>query len=315
MNNKLPSAKSIAEEIPNHQILPSTVRIEINDKIVKVLFRKAHEVNGNFGVLAKKSKSKKSKVNQSGDVLIEYTVSTNSGDATVILDEFDRAVLGVCISEQKAGNLYTTVNAIFRALIGEVGNVGVRPMTNQSSAIRNSIKKLMGTIVNFQNLGKSLAELGYIDDASQFKIKASSLLPAILLDCRVNGQMMTDVLYFERESPLLEIAERMNQIVRYPHELLNVPNQNNTPRVIALKNYAMRRICEIKLHKQLTPTITFADVFKKIHIENSPRQVKADARNVLVQLFEHLKAEEFIKDFKLVQERGKFVSIKFSFNS
>ena len=319
MTKKLPSAKSIAEEIPNHQIFPSTVRVEINDKIVKVLFRKEHDVTGKFGVLEKKSSKKnkhqKSKGNQSSDVLIKYTISTNSGDATIILDEFDRAVLGVCISEQKAGNLYTTVNVIYRALIGEVGNVGIRPMSNQSSAIRNSIKKLMGTIIDFANLAESLVELGYVDDVNQIKIKTSSILPAILLDCKINGQLLTDVLYFDRQSPLLEIAERKNQIVRYPHELLNVPNQRNTSRVIALKNYVMRRICEIKLHKQLTPTITFDDVFKKLHMENSPRKVKADVRSVMVKFFDHLKEKKFIEDFKLTQEHGKCISIKFSFIS
>lgn len=319
MTTQLPSAKSIAEEIPNHQILPSTIRVEINDKIVKVLFRKEHNVNGNFGVRAKRSakktKQQKSKGNQSNEVIITYTISAINGDATIILDEFDRAVLGVCISEQKAGNLYTTVNSIFRALIGEVGNVGIRPMKDQCSAIRNSIKKLMGTTIDFLNLEKALVELGYIDDVSQFKTKLSTLLPAVLLDCKVNGQMMKDVLYFERESPLLEIAERMNQIIRYPHELLNVPSQNNTPRVIALKNYVMRRICEIKIHKQLSPTITFDDVFKKLRLENSSRKVKADVRNVMVKFFDHLKEKNFIEDFELIQERGKFISIKFSFNS
>lgn len=321
MTKKLPSEKTIAEDIQNNQIYPSTVRVEINDKIVKVLFRKEHDVTGKFGVLEKKSSKKnkhqKSKGNQSSDVLIKYTISTDSGDATIILDEFDRAVLGVCISEQKAGNLYTTVNVIYRALIGKVGNVGIRPMNNQFSAIRNSIKKLMGTIVDFSNLAESLVELGYIDDVNQIKIKTSSILPAILLDCKINGQLLTDVLYFDRQSPLLEIAERKNQIIRYPHELLNVPNLRlqNTPRVIALKNYVMRRICEIKLHKQLTPTITFDDVFKKMHIENSVRSVKADVRSVMVKFFDHLKKQNFIEDFELVQERGKFVSIKFTFNS
>ncbi len=47
---------------------------------------------------------------------------------------------------------------------------------------------------------------------------------------------------------------------------------------------------------------------------NSPRNVKLDARNAIVKLFEHLKENKFISEFEFVQVRNKFVSIKFSFS-
>ncbi len=77
----------------------------------------------------------------------------------------------------------------------------------------------------------------------------------------------------------------------------------------------MRRICEIKLHKQLTPTITFDDVFSKCRISHTSREVKRDVRNAIIKLCDYLKAQNFIADFQVVQQRQKFIAIKFSFNS
>lgn len=65
----------------------------------------------------------------------------------------------------------------------------------------------------------------------------------------------------------------------------------------------------------MIPTITFADVFEKCRMENSPRNVKMDARNAIKKLFEHLKENNFIIDFELVRnpQTQKFVSIKFTY--
>ena len=89
--------------------------------------------------------------------------------------------------------------------------------------------------------------------------------------------------------------------------------QKNTPRIITLKKYVMRRICEIKLHKQLYPTITFADVFKKCRMTNAARDAKLDARNNIIKLFEHLQEKNFIKSFELEKRNGAFYSIKFTY--
>ena len=171
----------------------------------------------------------------------------------------------------------------------------------------------MRTIVNFQNIGESLQHLGYIDEDKTFKIKTASILPACELDCTINGQFVENVLYFDRMSPLLELAETKNQIVRFPSELLDVPNQNNTPLIIALKTYVLRRVAEVKLHKQMTPTITFDDVFKKCRLNKADKYKKADARNAILKLFEHLKNKSFITAYE-VEKRGNFVhGIQFSF--
>ena len=240
-----------------------------------------------------------SKSSKHDPVFCSFTLQNAEGfENDTPLNEFDRAVLGILISEFLAGNHFSTVNIIFRALIGKVGDQNVRPMKNQKSAIFNSLFKLMGTVVDFQNLSDVLKGLHYSDkDGNFISLRSSNLISIDILDAKVNGQILNDVIFFKDNSPLFLIADAKNQIVRYPHALLDVPNLNNTPRIISIKKYVLRRICEIKLHKLL----------------DCPRNVKMDARNSIINLFHHLQEKNFIADFQIILQRQKFVAVKFSF--
>jgi len=308
---KLPDAETVGEELQNVQVSPTGIRVEVNDKLSKVIFKRNYDTSTEYKIVERKAKKTKSgKVK--AKVTTNYTVINENGE--VKLTEFDRAVLSVCISEQKAGNRYTTINMIFRALTGRVGEVAVVPYPKQRDEIEKSIKRLMGTIVDFKNLGGALKELGYTTSVEDGNIKASSLLPAMLLDIKINGQEVKDVLYFDRESPLLALAEKKNQIVRYPAELLDVPDQNNTPLIISLKTYVLRRVAEIKAHK-MTPTITFDDVFKKCGIGEANRHKKIDARESVLKLFEHLRNKNFITSYEVVKRGVNVYAINFTYNS
>ena len=300
-NDVIPlDSAGVEKKIENQQIYPATSRVEINDKFAKIAFQHKFFVNKNYRLIEKKNFKPKGKNKPPQKLITNFSLSGGNGDE-VALTEFDRAVLSACISEYKAGNLYTTVSIIFRALIGDVGNQNARPRPNQYQAIVQSLASLMGAIVNFKDLDSSVEQLGYVPSANLVNIKQSAILPAVLLDCNINGQFVEDVLYFDRQSPLLERAEIFNQIVRYPTELLDVPNQNNTPLIITLKNYVIRRIAEIKLHKNLQPTITFADVFKKCNLDKANRHKQFDARNAIIELFEHLKIQKFIKSYEILK--------------
>ena len=300
-NDVIPlDSEAVVQKLQNVQIFPATTRVEINDKFSKVAFQHKFLVNKNYRLIEKKNFKPKGKNKPAHKLITNFFLSGGNGDE-VALTEFDRAVLSACISEYKAGNLYTTVSIIFRALIGQIGKVGIVPRTNQRNAIVQSLANLMGAIVNFKDLDKTVEELGYVPSANLVNIKQSAILPAVLLDGYINGQFVEDVLYFDRQSPLLERAEIFNQIVRYPTVLLDVPNQNNTPLIIMLKNYVIRRIAEIKLHKNLQPTITFNDVFTKCKVDNTNRHKQFDARNAIIELFEHLKIQKFIKSYEILK--------------
>ena len=285
------------------QITPSTVCVEPNDSVIKAIFsNQGKKIN-----VTEKHKSKKKAA----------VVSNIEVQGDTPLDEHARAVFGVLVSENIIENRYTTVNIIHRALIGRPGqaDAGFYPKKDQESAIINSVKKLMGTVVDFSDAAESWKKLKYTDnDGNELFFAAENLLSAGILNAKVNGQKVEGVIYFKENSPLFHIANAKSQVIRYPHALLNVPNQNNTPLVITLKKYVMRRICEIKLHSQLKPTITFNDVFSKCKVNADDKKKRQRARNVIIKFFEHLKTQNFISDFQVKKEGRQFSKITFKFD-
>lgn len=295
----------------NVQICPAKVRVVPNVKLIKNItdfdaddYREL--IGGAKGGVIEKRNHKKF-----GEVTTIYKIGNADGyDDESPLTEFDAAVLSACLSEQKIGNLDTTSAIILRALTGktrETSNGAVNK--NQRAEILHSLTKLMQTIIDI-DLSETNKALGYNDCKNQ-RLR-SPILPCKFVTTSINGQHVNDVIYFLDKSPVMIIAEQRNQILRYDTELLDVPGQNNTPRVITLKNYIMRRIMEIKLHK-MTPTLTFADIFKRARISDTAREAKVDARNVVSKFFEHLKAKGVVKSFEFVKRGVSIYAVRFAF--
>ena len=323
--SKLIGKKSSAEQLQDHaeqlidilkvQLTPSTMCVEPNDVFIKTVFnacRSAYKalLGGKFYNIKEKRKTQKKDA-----IYSKLEIQNVEGyDNDLPLNECDRAVLGVIISEYLVDNLYTTVNIIHRALIGKPGQVAIVPRKNQKEAIINSVIKLMSTVVDFSGVNDSLKELKYTDkNGNEITLRASNLLLADIIDAKINGQEMEGVIFFKANSPLFQIADAKDQVIRYSHALLNVPNQNNTPLVIALKKYVMRRICEIKLHKNLTPTITFDDVFTRCRLGKVSRDQEHNARKVILKFLEHLKGQKVITDFQVKKRGNAIYGVTFSF--
>ena len=269
-------------------IRPSRTRVEINDKLAKVIFKLSDEgtdelLSGDtFRIVEKRSK-------KFGETM------------------FDRFVLAVCISEWLAGNRYTTVAIIYRALTGKIGKKDSKPSVTQRKAIIESLEILMSRIVDYG--AEDICQVMGYNNGNPFVGKAP-LLPATYIDfSALNGESDT-LIFFTDEPPLLKMAQIKKQLVSYNALLLDMPSQN-TPMNIASKNYTMLRIQEIILHKQLTPTITFADVFKKLRIENAHVEIKRRIREYIIAFFEHLKTEGVVKSFEVVKHGNTFYGIKF----
>ena len=98
----------------------------------------------------------------------------------------------------------------------------------------------------------------------------------------------------------------------YDNSLLDVRNMNNSRMNIGAKHYAMRRVQESSLHRQMSPTIKLADYFNKLNIENASNKTKMDAREVLVTFFEHLQAKGVIKSFELTKKGNIFDALHFT---
>lgn len=295
----------------NVQIYPSKVRVVPNVKLIKNISRLSAEsyqdmLNGGNGGIIEKRNHKKF-----GDVITTYKIFNADGyDDESPLTELDAAVLSACISEQKVGNEDTTTAIILRALTGktrETSNGTVNK--NQREAILHSVTKLMQTIIDIDSSETNKA-LGYNNGKPQ--THRAPILPCEFVTIEINGQPVNDVIHFYRESPIMTIAEARNQILRYDTDLLDVPGQNNTPLVIVLKNYIMRRIAEIKLH-HMTPTLTFDDIFERARIFDANKHVKLDARNIIEKFFAHLQEQNAVKNFELVKKGNQIYAVKFAF--
>lgn len=299
------------------QITPSTMCVEPNDVFIKTVFNACKSAYSQLLGGKYYNVKEKRKTTKKDPVFSKLQLQNVEGyDNDLPLNEFDRAVLGIIISEYLFDNLYTTVNVIHRALIGRPGqaDAGFYPKKDQKKSIVDSVIKLMSTVVDFSGVNDSLKEMKYTDkDGNEIILRSSNLLVADIIDAKINGQVMEGVIFFKANSPLFQIADAKDQVIRYPHALLNVPNQNNTPLVISLKKYVIRRICEIKLHKNLAPTITFSDVFSKCRLGNADRHKQLDARNAILKFLEHLKGQNFITDFEVKKRGNAIYGVTFSF--
>ena len=288
-------------------IRPSRIRVEINDKLAKVIFKLSDEatdelINGDtFCIVEKRSK-------KFGEITTAYKILNAAGYQVLRpFTMFDRFVLAVCISEWLAGNRYTTVAIIYRALTGKIGKKDSKPSVTQRKAIIESLEILMSRIVDYG--AEDICQVMGYNNGNPFVAKAP-LLPAAYIDfSSLNGESDT-LIFFTDEPPLLKMAQIKKQLISYDATLLDTTGQN-TPMNIETKNYTMLRIQEIALHKQLTPTITFADVFKKLRIENAHVEIKRRIREYIIAFFEHLKTEGVVKSFEVVKHGNTFYGIKF----
>ena len=298
----------------NIQLYPSKVRIVPNCKLAKVTANRSEKQYDKLlagkrqGVIEKKNHKKH------GEIISDYFIVNAKGyDGTEPLNFFDYSVLSVCISEMENGNMCTTPAVILRGLTGKTTgasggthNGAINP--DQRNAIMASVTKLMGTVIKIDN-SEVNKKLGYNDGKPE--IITDTILPCRFITSLINGQPAEDTIFFDRQSPIFTTADQRNQIIRYDTELLDVPNQNNTPLVITIKNYVILRIFEIKLHK-MTPTITLADIFKKARIEKSYEKTR-QAKETISKFLEHLQEKAVIKSFNWNKSGTKIISVSFTF--
>ena len=297
----------------NIQIYPSKKRVVTNDKLSKVLFNLTdadyqYLVDNQDTISFVEMKHHK----KFGEIVspLKIDIDGESFSISEPLNQFDSAVLSVCISEWLANNKITTPAIIFRGLTGKIGKHDAEPSKDQLAAIFHSVNKLMRLQLTY-NMAEICEKLNYNDGKPELLV--STLLPSNYIKAStVNGNDAT-IIYFTDESPMLKIAKLKNeQLLTYDATLLDVPNQQNTPMNITVKNYVMQRIQEIKLHR-LNPTITFEDLFKKCRIEKADNKIKQRARDTMIDFITHLKSKSEIINFEVTKNRNSFYSVKFTY--
>lgn len=275
--------------------------ISCNDKLTKTLFNLAHDeyydvIQNGISVAVTESISRGKK--------IQTHFKLNGGGIATLkrpFNEYDRAVFDVCNSVRESGLIGITRDSLFRILAGGK-NRNTRPTSNQVNSIIESVKRLMTTIeIDFSQTRDKISK--YLEVPAQI---ISPILPCkILHNVLVNGKL-TSLIKFTDESPLMTIAHVKKQLITFPVALRDVPNQNNTPLVIMIKSYVIRRVLEIKLHKQLTPTITFDDIFNHCELSNANRWQKQDVRKITGGVLENLQSNNIIQNFELTKKDDSF---------
>ena len=281
-----------------------------NDKLSKVLFERTPEqyqklIAGGNGKIVETTDKKGNKIKTS------YWLNHVDGYTDMTpLREFDRAVMSVCISTIESGMTFTTVDAVFRAMTGGK-NIHAKIYPAQKSAILESIRRLMKTVIRIDMRPICKAVKKYGKKMSKPVIE-SPILPCELSTGKVNGQGAT-IIKLPREPPLWTVANAKGQILTFDVADFNVPNQNNTFAVIELKSYVLRRVHEIIAHnRNMTPTITFADVFGHCGLSDAADSSKRNARKAVFAIFEHLKSSGVIQSFEKKKTGGAYSTITFS---
>ena len=295
----------------NFQIMPIKIRFVPNFKLCKVIYNLQQEKFARMVVNGKQRKVlEKKNVKGYGDIVTVYHITNEDAcDNTDPLNEFDYAVFSACLSYFDKGDSCSSLGIIYRAMTGKTTDGGkgkVPPEIRESILL--SLKKLIGTVIEINDAQVNSA----FDYAKSSSKKVSAILPAHFDETLINGNDAS-VVFFDCISPLMEIAKQRKQLLSYSPALLDAPGIRNSFMNLTLKNYVMRRVAEIKLHKNMRKIITFADVFEKCRIANADRKIKQRAREVIIKFFEHLYAEGFIKSFETASERNSLYSVHICF--
>ena len=279
--------------------------ISPNDKLTKILFNLPADEY--FDAIKKGISIAVTETVSRGKKIQTHFKLNGGGFATLKrpLNEFDKAVLDVCNSAREANFIGLTRDSLFRALTGSRHR---SPRPNQATAIIESLKRLMTVIeIDFSHTRDKMPKYNSIKPKL-----ISPILPCKILDnVLVNGQL-TSLIKFTDESPLMTIARAKKQIITYSVNLRDIIEQNNTPLVIMIKSYIIRRVLEIILHN-MTPTITLDDVFEHCDLTNSTRKQQQDARKIIIDVLANLQSTGTIKSFEIIKKANIYRSFTITF--
>lgn len=224
------------------------------------------------------------------------------------LNAFDRVVLYAAISAYEQGYQFLSFKMMLSAMTGEDKN---RVRSEQFEAIKAAVKRLMTVItINLKPLLKAFPKYKKRHVGASELI--SPILPCKLCDVEINGQR-TLAIELLGESPLMTVAKLKQQLITYDLKPLAVPNQNNTPTVIVLKDYLLRRIKLMRSSTRkhgLSNKILFQTLYENCGLADADKWQKQDARKVISETLNHFKAEGVIKNFEFERQGNTYHAIK-----
>lgn len=299
------------------QIYPAKKLVLAIDKLKKIIYD-ATDTTTERGII----EDKKSKTVTPLDIKFSAEFSGEN------LTSFDELVFDICVSEQDAGNEFTTLAIIHRAMGGSKTNFTAK----EKDKILWSIRKLATTWIKF-DCTNTFKKFGY-NGGAEFKYNGY-LLPAEYVSKKIGGHTDDAIIHFLRRTPLLDVAKLKGQFVTCDAALLNIPNIKNTELVLTIKSYLLRRVLQIvgsydnhKKHfrgkskdgkniyrksRELEKTILLDTLFAQCGLSDAPKNRKAEYRKTIEKIMSHFKAEKIISDWCFEKEGGKFRAVKIEF--
>lgn len=271
-------------------------RIEPNDKVTKCIFQMDDDIVKArcMNIVETRNKSSPGKIT---------TLVTFISELLEKFDPHDREVALACFSLHANKNLLVTDEQIYRMMTGDSK---ARLRQAEAKRIEQSLIRLMGTIVRIELSG--LQKMKYKITKSEL---VGAILPAqFLTNIKINNSSRTVVKFLD-ESPVVSVAKiKSNQLITYKASLADVGGRNS-PDLIAVKNYVLRRIEECRIHRQLTTTITFDDVFVKNGLSTKSKTEKKRYRDFLLRCFAEWQSLNLISTYEMRKKNAVYHGIAF----
>lgn len=223
-------------------------------------------------------------------------------------DAFTREVLFHAMNFFEQGFNLFTFSMTLDSLTG--GEEKRHIYKEQYAAIKRAIDKLGFTLIRinlaplFKAFPKYAANFKGNRDRAEI---VGTLLPMQYLETEINGQKTLAVKLLG-ESPLMIYAKLKKQLLTYDTAPLNIAEQNNTPIVITVKNFLLRRIKLIE--RGLNSSILLDTICTECGLADATKRQRQEMRRVIADILSSFKSDGVIKNFEFEKQGRAYRNIK-----
>lgn len=202
------------------------------------------------------------------------------------LQPFDKRVYIAISALFNAGNTIMSLTQIHYAM----GNT-TRPKTGQLQKINESITKMTGARISFDNIEEAEKLKGY----PSFKYDGS-LLPLERGTATINGRLADAAIRIFREPPLISFAKGRKQFTTISIKLLQSP-ANKTNENVAIEDYLIERIAWAKSKGDKKTRILLNTLYENAGI-STPKQ-KTRAPEKIKRYLDYQQGEKFFRQYAM----------------
>lgn len=220
---------------------------------------------------------------------------------------FHRELLFHAMSAFEQGFRILTISITLDGLTGEQK---FRVYKEQYEAIKAAFDKLGFTRIKINLAPLFKACPNYKKNYTGKAELVGTLLPMSYFETEINGQKTLAIKLLD-ESPLMTVAKIKKQLLTYDATPLAISGQKNTPQVITVKNWLLRRI-ELMKQRDLSTTILIKNALTDCGLADANRWQRQDFRKILDKTLSSFKADGVIQNFEFERQDGTFRAIKIS---